>query len=445
MKPEFPGVLFLTGFIFVFTCSVFAAGPVDHFQVSPSKTSMSAGDIFTVAVIAKDSGNTTVDTYTGLKNLTSTLEVNGGVSNGISPNGTTPAGLGTISVQFNSGTATGLLFRLVKTEAGVTLKITDASIGKYGITQPLTIASGDCSAFNVTAVPGRLIKAGTTSIITAVLTDVYGNPITGFSGTFTGNFATTNVDSTLTVFSPVVNGSAGATFTAGHATGKYAVFVSSGLGLESSVTIEVAVDPPATAVIQNSEVFSRRSVVYVYRDTPVKLNVTSGNGQPFTTYYRIDNGSTLVYAPGSSFTLGEPVNQARCVYYYSVDDQGNTEGIHTEKFFVMKAQVAPGTVKIWPNPFNPANDVFATIGYTLTRDSEIKITIYDLLGNVVWTKTVTADDDAGQVASGTGKIIRWDGTNDSGTTVANGGYICLIKIKNSDGEETHKFKIAVVK
>ncbi|MFQ6676974.1 MAG: two-component regulator propeller domain-containing protein [Fidelibacterota bacterium] len=72
-----------------------------------------------------------------------------------------------------------------------------------------------------------------------------------------------------------------------------------------------------------------------------------------------------------------------------------------------------------PNPFNPTT----TIQYELLRQSDVQITIYDLLGREI-KKLVS-----GELVSGYHEAI-WDGTNDHGKPVSAGVYLYQMRTKN---------------
>lgn len=95
---------------------------------------------------------------------------------------------------------------------------------------------------------------------------------------------------------------------------------------------------------------------------------------------------------------------------------------------------------VYPNPFNPARGEQTHIDYFLKRDANVTITLYTLLGKRVWNKNIMKGNAQGG-HQGTNSIL-WDGKNGQGATVANGGYICLIK---AGGEEKYRFKIGVLK
>lgn len=87
-------------------------------------------------------------------------------------------------------------------------------------------------------------------------------------------------------------------------------------------------------------------------------------------------------------------------------------------------------VAVYPNPFNPAT----TIQYSLPKFSDVSITVYDILGRVVWTFNET-----GKAAGTYSKI--WNSTNNNGTRVGSGIYLCRI----SAGEYLSIRKLVMMK
>lgn len=76
----------------------------------------------------------------------------------------------------------------------------------------------------------------------------------------------------------------------------------------------------------------------------------------------------------------------------------------------------------YPNPFNPVT----SIRYNLKRNSDVTITIYDLLGNVV-NEIFQGTQNAGV------KNIAWKATNSSGDKVSSGIYIYKVETNNTYG------------
>ena len=70
----------------------------------------------------------------------------------------------------------------------------------------------------------------------------------------------------------------------------------------------------------------------------------------------------------------------------------------------------------FPNPFNP----ITTIRYAIPKDSFVKITIYDVLGNVI--KNLLQKHQSSGF-----KTISWDVTDDKGKTIPAGIYIYSIE------------------
>jgi len=70
----------------------------------------------------------------------------------------------------------------------------------------------------------------------------------------------------------------------------------------------------------------------------------------------------------------------------------------------------------YPNPFNPVTNIL----YNLTEDGFVKITVFDILGNVI-KKLVNEVQNSGY------KSIQWNATNNQGEPVSAGVYLYSIE------------------
>jgi hypothetical protein len=73
----------------------------------------------------------------------------------------------------------------------------------------------------------------------------------------------------------------------------------------------------------------------------------------------------------------------------------------------------------FPNPFNPTT----IIQYALPKTSQVKIEVYNILGQKVRT-LVDETQEPGY------KTINWDGKDDGGNEVGSGVYFCRIQAGN---------------
>ena len=95
----------------------------------------------------------------------------------------------------------------------------------------------------------------------------------------------------------------------------------------------------------------------------------------------------------------------------------------------------------YPNPFRAGTEP-TKICYLLTRNANVVIKIYDLVGRLVWSMDVKAGEPGGTGApEGTWHEISWNGRNDRGELVRNGIYLCRIMA----GSQSALIKIAVAK
>lgn len=84
----------------------------------------------------------------------------------------------------------------------------------------------------------------------------------------------------------------------------------------------------------------------------------------------------------------------------------------------------------WPNPFNPGT----SLEFSLGRDAQVNLRIYDLQGRLVRT-LLTADLAAGS------HHARWDGRNDQGRNAPAGIYFCRL----DDGMRWRSQRLVLVK
>ncbi|MCB4791645.1 MAG: hypothetical protein LHV68_07130 [Elusimicrobia bacterium] len=78
----------------------------------------------------------------------------------------------------------------------------------------------------------------------------------------------------------------------------------------------------------------------------------------------------------------------------------------------------------YPNPFK-AGVGSTKIRYTLKQDSDVKITIYDLIGGLVLEKSIPRGVPGSSVQGP--NEVSWDGRNGSGKIVDIGAYICVVE------------------
>ncbi len=182
--------------------------------------------------------------------------------------------------------------------------------------------------------------------------------------------------------------------------------------------------------------------IYAKPDTLISLDLTEKckiNGD-VVIYYRIDNGEEKIYT--GPFNISE-VGKHTVEYYAKVTSK-TTEITHIEDIKRSKviyiSATEKGKIVNYPNPFGSPDRTSTFIEYTLKQPSNVTITIYNLLGETVWQKEFMAGENGGKTELNT---IEWDGKNNNGKTVGNGGYICRVWIENE--KRALYRKIAIVK
>jgi len=181
------------------------------------------------------------------------------------------------------------------------------------------------------------------------------------------------------------------------------------------IVIEEAADTPpgevAALLVSESEDFSvNRQILPFTLDDP-------------TVYYTCQEQK---YIPESGGTSGDE----RTIYARVLDRAENSSGTVTDNIII---DVEKAEVSNFPNPFDP-NTGTATIRIKAGSPGEkADVKLFDAFGNLVWSKEINLTERLTD--------ITWDGKNDKGDVVGNGGYICVVKI----GNDIYRHKIAVWK
>ncbi|MCE5301246.1 MAG: hypothetical protein LLG37_10315 [Spirochaetia bacterium] len=169
----------------------------------------------------------------------------------------------------------------------------------------------------------------------------------------------------------------------------------------------------------------------------ITFQLTSGHGQ-FTNDSTTITVPTDAYGQATAYFVGDFVNED-CVVLGTYSGNGATR---TATVSVSMVQPDLGSVSNYPNPFNAGTDT-TTISYVLDEDTAVKINIYTLFGDLVYSQ----DIGMGQPGAITGIVnnVTWNGRNNKGEIVGNGGYICVVEAK-VDGQARKMIrKIAVSK
>jgi len=127
--------------------------------------------------------------------------------------------------------------------------------------------------------------------------------------------------------------------------------------------------------------------------------------------------------------------------YYVIGEVTITNTEYCIRGFVAGALVE--NYSNYPNPFK-AGKQETTIRYELEEDAKVTISIYDLLGQLVRRiELAKGTTNGGKQGTNT---VPWNGKNERGRVVANGGYHCVVEADTENGKHMKKArKIMVIK
>jgi hypothetical protein len=111
------------------------------------------------------------------------------------------------------------------------------------------------------------------------------------------------------------------------------------------------------------------------------------------------------------------------------------------------SDLADGVVLNYPNPFGLESET-THFDYYLPEDADVTLRVFDLFGNLVWTKEISAGQEGarGRDRSTHPNSVEWNGQNDRGQKIGNGGYVLLARATaNGKVVMNHKRKIVVLR
>ena len=188
-------------------------------------------------------------------------------------------------------------------------------------------------------------------------------------------------------------------------------------------------------------------------NTSIGIQLASSNNEsgPWN-FYGPDGTSNTYYTNASGETINSQHTGKRYLRYkvfLNSTDSAITPVLNSVSISYIARQM-PGTelqTIVFPNPFSPYKNNMS-INYILTKDSNVTIKIYTLLGDLVRTLNYNAGSEGGKGDSnGYNNKVEWDGKNGDSMIVGNGVYIMQIVAEPIDGsgKTTETKKIMVIK
>lgn len=224
------------------------------------------------------------------------------------------------------------------------------------------------------------------------------------------------------------------------------------------------VDPAQSRAIQaaNKDTKADRHLISL-NGSVYRLSVCDINGQPLDVQNpAVSLSMQYTDADGDGYFDGTlvPVGNLRCALLSETQARwepvSQMPSLDSRNRRIVSALTRLGTITLvgaltptsrissvvnYPNPF-AAGKEDTRVRYVLNEDSAVEISIYTLLGDLVWEKNYDAGKEGGKgQATGYANEIRWDGRNSAGQLVANGMFLMEIKA----GSCKQMRKIGVIK
>jgi hypothetical protein len=312
-----------------------------------------------------------------------------------------------------------------------------ATFGSSSTDIEITVAVG----MNVAA-SNQQITALQTSEVAVTLGDDAGNLVPGSEVQFTVVSGTGTVSPTSAVTDSL--GIARTVFHAGQISETNvirATFGSASADIEIVVTvgINLAASSEHLAALQTTELVATLGDDAGNRipDSEVQFTVLSGTGTVSPT--RVVSDSLGIAK--TVFTAGQltETNIIRASF--------GSANADVEVMVTVTPDLPNDTIVSYPNPFGLTQES-TSFDYHLSEDADVALRIYDLFGNLVWSRDFEAGAPGGLGRAGTTQpnSIKWDGRNDHGQMVGSGGYILVAKaVANRKVIMETKRKIAFIR
>lgn len=161
-----------------------------------------------------------------------------------------------------------------------------------------------------------------------------------------------------------------------------------------------------------------------------KFDLKANQTHSVTSIFKLDRWGT--------YTIRGVVNPELTVF-----ESDFSNNVIEQQIVVSNRQVALEDVIVYPNPFKPDTaDEKLRLAYKLSREAAVFVSVYSVLGELIWDKELLMGHKGGQL--GNNNVPIWSGRNKYGETVAPGVYFCHISTRDADGNSARKtVKIAV--
>jgi hypothetical protein len=185
---------------------------------------------------------------------------------------------------------------------------------------------------------------------------------------------------------------------------------------------------------KNRVVIGLIGMVYTLKENASLKPAANGDNAVAVLHFTLNDPSlkTLELAP---FSGDNPKHELMYVYNEWINDVPNVQSLNPDfqgGTITLDSRTPTATLPTEfalsqnvPNPFNPST----IVNYALPKDAQVNISVYNVLGQQV--KTLVNDMQRAGMQS-----VTWDGTDNSGSSVASGVY--FYKIRAGDFSDTKK-------
>ncbi|HOW35736.1 MAG TPA: FlgD immunoglobulin-like domain containing protein, partial [Candidatus Omnitrophota bacterium] len=135
-------------------------------------------------------------------------------------------------------------------------------------------------------------------------------------------------------------------------------------------------------------------------------------------------GETMTPVVDGTLAVWDVIDMTNGDYVIRLTVDDTTGNVSTASVPVIVDNIRITDVSVDPYVFNPSNTETTNIAYTIDRDCQVSLKIYDLNDNLIKTVIDSIPQTAGAQA------VAWDGKNDSGVIAPDAAYTFIIEATN---------------
>ena len=196
-----------------------------------------------------------------------------------------------------------------------------------------------------------------------------------------------------------------------------------------------------TVLLNDNDIIKKNGTLTGFVTDDVRVDTAKSNVQidSTTTYFSSLSGSATYEISSGILIFPLSLEEGKS-YNLKINAYDTSNNLTTFARSIKTAggELSATNLRGYPNPFNPDKEAIS-IGYQLTRDTNITIYVFNSLNQSIYKRDIPAGGEGAHVGY---NEIKWDGKTSSGEMAGNDLYFCKVV---SEGKVLTRCKIALIR